>query len=424
MWRLKRPRFCVFGFFFSGTRARALRPSSLSLSLSAYFCCFFSRTLFTFLSFPSTSERKKKKKKKPRRMEPPPPLDNNEEARNETCVGPTSKTAGTASSCEGCPNQKECASGKFQKNGEKTEEELAIASRLEKCKSVILVLSGKGGVGKSTMAQAMARELSEGEGNGCKVGLLDIDICGPSVPTMTRKEGADVHRSNGGWQPVYVTENLSVMSIGFLLPNKDDSVVWRGPRKNGLIKQFLCDTEWGELDYLIVDAPPGTSDEHLSIVQYLKGGAKIDGALIVTTPQEVAMADVRKEVNFCEKTGVKVLGVVENMSGSDLRLGEVTFSLDDGKEDVTALVKEALEAKGIDSSRLTIDCPVFAATRGGAEQMCREKGIPFLGKVPIDTGIGRAGEDGDSVFGEASGATGKSKAALRSVIRKLVTNLQ
>jgi Mrp family chromosome partitioning ATPase len=357
---------------------------------------------------------------------PPPPLESsNEEARrNETCVGPTSKTAGTASSCEGCPNQKECASGKFQKNGEKTEEELAIASRLEKCKSVILVLSGKGGVGKSTMAQAMARELSEGEGNGCKVGLLDIDICGPSVPTMTRKEGADVHRSNGGWQPVYVTENLSVMSIGFLLPNKDDSVVWRGPRKNGLIKQFLCDTEWGELDYLIVDAPPGTSDEHLSIVQYLKGGAKIDGALIVTTPQEVAMADVRKEVNFCEKTGVKVLGVVENMSGSDLRLGEVTFSLDDGKEDVTALVKEALEAKGIDSSRLTIDCPVFAATRGGAEQMCREKGIPFLGKVPIDTGIGRAGEDGDSVFGDASGATGKSKAALRSVIRKLVTNLQ
>ena len=345
-----------------------------------------------------------------------------EAKKNANCVGPSATTAGKASACDGCPNQKECASGKFQNvnNGEKTEEELAIASRLAECKRVVLVLSGKGGVGKSTMAQAMARELSETS----KVGLLDIDICGPSVPTMTKKEGADVHRSNGGWQPVYVTENLSVMSIGFLLPNKDDSVVWRGPRKNGLIKQFLCDTEWGELDYLIVDAPPGTSDEHLSIVQYLKGGAKIDGALIVTTPQEVAMADVRKEVNFCEKTGVKVLGVVENMSGSDLRLGEVTFSLDDGTEDVTALVREALDAKGIDSSRLTIDCPVFAATRGGAEHMCKEKGIPFLGKVPIDTGIGRAGEDGDSVFGDASMATGKSKAALRAVIRKLVANLQ
>jgi Mrp family chromosome partitioning ATPase len=306
-----------------------------------------------------------------------------EAKKNANCVGPSATTAGKASACDGCPNQKECASGKFQNvnNGEKTEEELAIASRLAECKRVVLVLSGKGGVGKSTMAQAMARELSETS----KVGLLDIDICGPSVPTMTKKEGADVHRSNGGWQPVYVTENLSVMSIGFLLPNKDDSVVWRGPRKNGLIKQFLCDTEWGELDYLIVDAPPGTSDEHLSIVQYLKGGAKIDGALIVTTPQEVAMADVRKEVNFCEKTGVNVLGVVENMSGSDLR---------------------------------------FAATRGGAEHMCKEKGIPFLGKVPIDTGIGRAGEDGDSVFGDASMATGKSKAALRAVIRKLVANLQ
>jgi Mrp family chromosome partitioning ATPase len=169
--------------------------SFFSLSLSLSLCIFLlflslsltrSRRHFSF--FPKKSERKKKKKKKkkPRRMEPASsPLESsNEEARrNETCVGPTSKTAGTASSCEGCPNQKECASGKFQKNGEKTEEELAIASRLEKCKSVILVLSGKGGVGKSTMAQAMARELSEGEGNGCKVGLLDIDICGPSVPT-------------------------------------------------------------------------------------------------------------------------------------------------------------------------------------------------------------------------------------------------
>ena len=342
---------------------------------------------------------------------------------NANCVGPTSTAAGTSSACDGCPNQKECATGKFRKSEGPSDEELAIASRLAKCKRIVLVLSGKGGVGKSPMAQAMARELSESK-EKCAVGLLDIDICGPSVPTMTKKEGADVHKSNSGWQPVYVTENLSVMSIGFLLPNKDDSVVWRGPRKNGLIKQFLCDTEWGELDYLIVDAPPGTSDEHLSIVQYVKGGAKIDGALIVTTPQEVAMADVRKEVNFCEKTGVKVLGVVENMSGSDLRLGEVTFSLDDGEKDVTELVKEALKAKGIDSDRLTIDCPVFAATRGGAEQMCKEKGIPFLGKVPLDTGIGRAGEDGDSVFGDESRAGAKSKAALRSVVGKLVTNLQ
>ena len=346
---------------------------------------------------------------------------------NEGCVGPTSELAGKSSACDGCPNQRQCQSGAFNdKNaqGELTEDERAIRTRLERVKRVILVLSGKGGVGKSTMAQALARELSENSTTNNKVGLLDIDICGPSVPTMTKKEGADVHRSNSGWQPVYVTDNLAVMSIGFLLPNKDDSVVWRGPRKNGLIKQFLCDTEWGELDYLIVDAPPGTSDEHLSIVQYLKA-ARIDGALIVTTPQEVAMADVRKEVSFCEKTAVKVLGVVENMSGSELKMDEVKFySRENEAQDVTEIVRDALHAKGIAFNQLMIDCPVFAATRGGAERMCIDKGIRFLGKIPLDPGIGSAGEDGESVFATESKASEKSKAALRTVIRNMMASLE
>ena len=111
-----------------------------------------------------------------------------------------------------------------------------------------------------------------------------------------------MHQSASGWSPVYVEDNLGVMSIGFMLPSKDDAIIWRGPRKNGLIKQFLTDVVWNELDYLIIDTPPGTSDEHISIVQYLKA-TSIDGALIVTTPQEVSMADVRKELNFCKKTG-------------------------------------------------------------------------------------------------------------------------
>jgi Mrp family chromosome partitioning ATPase len=111
-----------------------------------------------------------------------------------------------------------------------------------------------------------------------------------------------VHQSASGWSPVYVDDNLGVMSIGFMLPNVDDAVIWRGPRKNGLIKQFLTDVDWGVLDYLIIDTPPGTSDEHISIVQYLKA-TSVDGAIIVTTPQEVAMADVRKEISFCKKTG-------------------------------------------------------------------------------------------------------------------------
>ncbi len=122
------------------------------------------------------------------------------------------------------------------------------------------------------------------------------------------------HTSASGWSPVYVADNLGVMSIQFMLPNQDDAIIWRGPKKNGLIKQFLKDVEWGELDFLLVDTPPGTSDEHLSVNSYLKETG-VDGAVVVTTPQEVSLLDVRKEIDFCRKAGIKVLGVVENMSG-------------------------------------------------------------------------------------------------------------
>lgn len=138
------------------------------------------------------------------------------------------------------------------------------------------------------------------------MGLLDVDICGPSIPRMLGALGAKVHQSVDGWSPVWLSENLGVMSIGFMLPGEDDAVIWRGPKKNGLIQQFLGDVEWGELDYLVVDTPPGTSDEHISVVQLLKGGGaggNLAGAVVVTTPQEVALADVRKELNFCVCVG-------------------------------------------------------------------------------------------------------------------------
>ena len=172
-------------------------------------------------------------------------------------------------------------------------------------KRKVVVLSGKGGVGKSTMACQLAFALAA---DGLRVGLLDVDICGPSVPQMLGLRGATVHQSASGWSPVYVTQEaalgggggdemadddveLGVMSIGFMLPKEDDAVIWRGPRKNGLIKQFLTDVEWGALDYLLVDTPPGTSDEHISLVQYLaKALGPDDGALIVSTPQEVRRA--------------------------------------------------------------------------------------------------------------------------------------
>jgi Mrp family chromosome partitioning ATPase len=181
-----------------------------------------------------------------------------------------------------------------------------VSDRLSRIKHKILVLSGKGGVGKSTCAAQLAFTLAQ---QGKQVGLLDVDICGPSIPRMLGLLGHEVHQSASGWSPVYVDDNLGVMSIGFMLPSSDDAVIWRGPRKNNLIKQFLTDVDWGELDYLIIDTPPGTSDEHISIVQYLKT-SDLDGAVIVTTPQEVSMSDVRKEINFCKKTGKLMLQLI------------------------------------------------------------------------------------------------------------------
>lgn len=214
------------------------------------------------------------------------------------------------------------------------------------------------------------------------VGLLDVDVCGPSAPQMLGVAGEEVRMSNSGWSPVYVEENLSVMSIGFMLPSKDDAVIWRGVRKTGLIKQFLRDVDWGELDYLVVDAPPGTSDEHISLVQYMKE-CGVDGALIVTTPQEVSLLDVRKEINFCLKSGTKVLGVVENMAG--------------------------------------FVCPhcsgcteVFFPSSGGAERMCAEMNVPYLGRVPLDPAISKCGELGRSVFKQTPATPGVG--ALRKLV--------
>lgn len=234
---------------------------------------------------------------------------------NSTCVGPQSEMAGKASSCAGCPNQGSCASGEA-----KVDPALAmVQDRMSLVKHKILILSGKGGVGKSTFSAQLAFALAQ---QGKQVGLLDVDICGPSIPRMLGLVGHEVHQSASGWSPVYVEDNLGVMSIGFMLPSRDDAIIWRGPRKNGLIKQFLTDVNWNELDYLIVDTPPGTSDEHISIVQYLKT-SHIDGAIVVTTPQEVSMADVRKELNFCRKTGIPVLGVVENMADIKIPLSSI-----------------------------------------------------------------------------------------------------
>ena len=330
---------------------------------------------------------------------------------NAGCVGPSSEMAGKASACAGCPNQSSCASGATAP----PDPALAIMSdRMALVKHKILVLSGKGGVGKSTVSAQIAFALAA---KGKQVGLLDVDICGPSIPRMLGLLGHEVHQSAEGWSPVYVDDNLGVMSIGFMLPNVDDAIIWRGPRKNGLIKQFLTDVVWNELDYLIIDTPPGTSDEHISIVQYLKA-THVDGAIVVTTPQEVSMADVRKELNFCKKTGINVLGVVENMA--DIRVPLHSLMSPNAPEDgfkllnaagvdVTQVALEKLKVACPELLELYLQAPLFTPssnpiTTGGATRgskvtpssMAAAFGVPYLGKLPMDANMMEACERGVS----------------------------
>ncbi|CAM9366802.1 unnamed protein product [Chrysoparadoxa australica] len=313
---------------------------------------------------------------------------------NAGCVGPSSDEAGKASGCAGCPNQTACASGAAKLPDPAVS---VVAERLAEVKHTVLVLSGKGGVGKSTVACQLAFALAA---EGKQVGLLDVDICGPSVPQMLGLAGQEVHRSAAGWSPVYVSDNLGVMSIGFMLPGSDDAVIWRGPRKNGLIKQFLTDVDWGQLDYLIIDTPPGTSDEHISTVQYLKG-SNVDGAVIVTTPQEIAMADVRKEINFCKKTSIPgkltlthtrvlacftVLGVVENMSGLRVPLAGVGF-VDQNGADKTVEVQSVLTEKVPELMQYLVASDVFPAAGAGPAGMAAKFGVPYLGHIPLDPNL-------------------------------------
>jgi ATP-binding protein involved in chromosome partitioning len=231
---------------------------------------------------------------------------------------------------------------------EELKEKLMLEQNLCDVDHKIMVMSGKGGVGKSSIAANIAVGLSL---KGKQVGLLDIDIHGPSIPKMVGLEGTPLKQSEEGLMPVEYSNNLKVMSIGFLIRDKKDAVIWRAPLKHSLIRQFLTDVRWGELDYLIVDCPPGTGDELISIAQLLEGA---DGAVIVTTPQDVAINDVRKSISFCHHVQVSVIGVIENMSGF-----------------------------ACPNCGITVD--IFKT--GGGEKMASEMGVPFLGRIPIDPKI-------------------------------------
>lgn len=234
-----------------------------------------------------------------------------------------------------------------------------IKNTLSKIKHKLVVMSGKGGVGKSTVATNIAVALSMA---GMKVGLLDVDVHGPSVPRLLSLADAKPHMERDCMEPVPYSDNLYVMSLGFLLPSKSDAVIWRGPVKIGLIRQFISDVVWGELDFLIVDCPPGTGDEPLSALQEIGSDAQ---AVIVTTPQGVAIDDVRRSVTFCDQVGNKVLGIVENMSGYACpKCGHVEN--------------------------------IFNS--GGGETLAQEMKVPFLGRIPLDPDVARSGDEGYSIL--------------------------
>lgn len=190
---------------------------------------------------------------------------------------------------------------------EPTPDELARQS-LAHIKSKIMVMSGKGGVGKSSVSVNLAVALSE---KGFRVGLMDVDLHGPDIPRMLGLSGMLAANAEKKLDPMRYSSNLSAVSIEALMPNKDDAVIWRGPVKHGAIRQFIGEVAWGDLDFLIIDSPPGTGDEPLTVAQLIKDAR----ALVVTTPQEIALADVRKSINFCRTVNMEILGLVENMSG-------------------------------------------------------------------------------------------------------------
>jgi Mrp family chromosome partitioning ATPase len=285
--------------------------------------------------------------------------------------------------CRTC-SKTDCAAG--QRRPEESDADFTdrqkIESRLCRIQHKIVVLSGKGGVGKSTVAVNLAAALMM---SGRRVGLLDADIHGPSIPTMLGLEHHILGGKDGEIAPADV-EGLKVISIGLFLPSPDDAIIWRGPLKMGAIKQFLKDVTWGDLDFLVIDSPPGTGDEPLSVCQLI---GRLDGAVIVTTPQRVAAVDVRKSITFCRQLQVPVLGLVENMSGFACpKCGEVSS--------------------------------IFRS--GGGQHIANDMGVTFLGSIPLDPQIGEACDSGQPFVRRY--AASPTAALMRTIIQPIAAITQ
>ena len=231
-----------------------------------------------------------------------------------------------------------------KKQSPQSEQDLAVKSSLDQIKHKFVIMSGKGGVGKTSTSVNLAIALSR---LGFKVGLMDVDLHGPDVPRMLGLTGLLDVNDNRKLEPMRYSDNLSVVSIEVLTPSKDDAIIWRGPIKYSAIRQFIADVAWGPLDFLLIDAPPGTGDEPLTIAQTISDAQ----AVVVTTPQEVSLADVRKSINFCKTVKMKIFGIVENMSG--FTCPHCNNSVD-----------------------------LFGS--GGGEKTALALGLPFLGRIPFD----------------------------------------
>lgn len=251
--------------------------------------------------------------------------------------------------------------------------------RMCRIKHKIVIGSGKGGVGKSTVTVNLAAAL---QSRGYKVGILDADITGPNIPKLLGIEDQKLMTGPDGMEPADAA-GIKVISMALLLKSRDSPVVWRGPMKMSALKQFVSDVNWGDLDFLLVDLPPGTSDEPISIAQLISG---LDGTIIVTTPQEVALLDSRKAVNMFLMMDVKMLGIIENMSG--------------------------------------LICPycggrieVFKA--GGGERAAEELNVPFLGAIPLDAEIGRLGDQGVAFESRKTAAGEAFEGIVSRILQKL-----
>jgi len=243
-----------------------------------------------------------------------------------------------------------------KKHRSKDEQDVAVKDSLSRIKNKLVVMSGKGGVGKTSTSVNLSVALSR---LGYRVGLMDVDLHGPDVPRVLGLMGMMGLSANHKLDPMRFNDNLKVVSIESLTASKDDAIIWRGPIKFSAIRQFIADVEWGELDFLLIDAPPGTGDEPLTVAQTIPDAQ----AVIVTTPQEVSLADVRKSISFCRTVKMAIFGLVENMSGY-----------------VCPHCGEQADLFG----------------SGGGERTAKEAAIPFLGRVPFDPQVVTCGDNGKS----------------------------